>query len=107
MPFNMAQNIFKHPNQFGEYQRYIFEQNQTIPDEIWPSFQEDAPWESYPVAYSKSLKDDRKIWLDSLPQSTKEAPSSFKMSPSQSNNSFHLDDIRSYLDDINWVDSMW
>ena len=29
------------------------------------------------------------------------------MESSQSDNNLHLDDIRSYLDDIIWADSMW
>ena len=39
----------------------FFEQNHVISDEIWPPIEEDAPWESLSIEYSKTLKEDKQI----------------------------------------------
>ena len=59
MSFNLAINVFEHPNQYRVFQKHIFEENKVIPDEIWHSLEEDAPWESFPPEYSKTLKQDK------------------------------------------------
>ncbi|KAM6568870.1 hypothetical protein CsatB_016855 [Cannabis sativa] len=41
--------------EYRDLQKIIFEKNQTIPPEIWPRIEDDAPWEKFPLDYSRRI----------------------------------------------------
>ncbi|KAM6572548.1 hypothetical protein CsatA_016628 [Cannabis sativa] len=41
--------------EYRDLQKIIFEKNQTIPPEIWPRIEDDAPWEKFPSDYSRRI----------------------------------------------------
>ena len=45
-------------SEYRELRKLLFIKNKIIPDEIWPSPEDDAPWEQYPSEYAKQIDDD-------------------------------------------------
>ncbi|PON63838.1 hypothetical protein PanWU01x14_128150 [Parasponia andersonii] len=43
------------PN-YRRLQKILFLENDIIPDEIWPSENDDAPWEQFPHEYVRQMK---------------------------------------------------
>ncbi|KAL2519014.1 putative reverse transcriptase domain [Abeliophyllum distichum] len=63
LPYNLHKDWEGYPKEFRTFQRKMAEINQTIPPEIWPNIDDDAPWETLPISYAKRLQEDIEIHM--------------------------------------------
>ncbi|KAL2534379.1 RT RNaseH 2 domain-containing protein [Abeliophyllum distichum] len=67
LPYNLHKDWEGYPKEFRTFQRKMAEINQTIPPEIWPNIDDDAPWETLPISYAKRLQEDIEIHMKKRP----------------------------------------
>lgn len=72
--FDLIHNAFDHPVEVRSIERTLFEKNQMIPAEIWPSFHDEAPWELFPPSYSAKLLEARQKCIDDITRHLEATP---------------------------------
>ena len=68
-------------SEYRELQKFLFLKNKIIPDEIWPSPEDDAPWERYSYEYTKQINDDLMHYTPSTETTPDPSPPSSSQNP--------------------------
>ena len=67
--------------EYRELQKLLLIKNKIILDEIWPSLEDDTPWEQYPPEYAKRLGDDLTHYTPSKETTPDSSPPSSSQNP--------------------------